>query len=192
MTYPSTHQPLFQRIGELFISGSGVSPSNDPTVSGSYFIPTGSFETRWWFEDMPEEAIALNAMVKPQMLYRIVSKRGTNAWLGINRERMFDVTFAFELAYYTNATELQGVRRALELKINDDVNTIIKTLCFPGNVATTNEGEPTGVISGMFLDETVTVAESRFDKELSMVFVTITIDCKLVLGNGLPGSGPGS
>lgn len=184
---PSNLDPLFRRLNEVFMSGSGVSPENDAGVRGTYFIASGSFDLQWWYAERETEAVAKSAMHLPQLKYRVVSLTpAAGGWNSNYFEKLYDVTIGIDLSYYTDSKFLKERRDAITSKLSNDVLQIVRTITKPNNLLRTDDGTETGLCGGCFLEPTAVVSEFVFDPANSLLQGTLTIRGKAVISNELP------
>jgi hypothetical protein len=183
MANPTTFQPLLTRLNEMFLSGSGVTPTNDPNVSGTYAIATGSFDAQFWYEGKEVEALATSAIYKPQLKFSITQVSIPGAWNANYFEKLYNITLAVDMAYYTNAKLLKEKKDELMIELTTDVISIIKALTKPNNLTQTNASVDTGLIGGCFFDNSAAITEFVWNPETSLLTSRLTIDGKVVLAN---------
>lgn len=183
MANPSNFTPLITRLNELFISGSGTNPTNDPSVLGTYSIDSGSFDLSFFYDQRQNDGLAIQSLWKPQLNFKIQSIRPTSAWSQNYFEKMYDFTLQIDIGYFTDSKLMKSKRDLILQTITNDVVKIVKTLTFPGNLEQTIDGFETGLCGGCFFENSFNISEFVFDEENSLLKSSLTADAKIVLTN---------
>lgn len=172
MTATST-DALFTRIGEIIVSGSGVSP---------YTIPAGTFSLDWFWNGRDQETLAPHTLTKPQVNFELVRMADTRAWPKPSNQSMYSLEMELNFCYFTDSKLLRNVRDDLSKQIGNHIHLISKALQHPGNLSTTDAGAETGLAGGLLQMQDEPIA-FEFDPDSSTVTGQLIFTGFLVLSS---------
>lgn len=182
MANPTDTSNFNTRLYELFTSGSGFNPGNDPSLNGFYSMPTGSFSAEWWYEGRPNKAVGTSAAVIPQIKFALISWNDSLAWAKPSTQTMYDFQLAVDLAYWTDTKYMKTKRTELFNRMETDKHIISKVLTFPGNLVKTENNQYTGVVGGCLFPLT-NASENVIDYENNLATTRLVYTGKIVLRN---------
>lgn len=137
--YPSNFNNAIKAIEEVLVEGKGISP---------YVIPANTFDISWAYETRTEEGLSHDTLIQPQIRCKVSEIVDHNAWFRPANIIMYKVTFEIEIAYKLDSAILQDVKRQIETTVANAAPLVQKALTNPNTMLTTNDSEPTGIVSG--------------------------------------------